>query len=190
LNIVFNALASGQAQVATLTATGDVEEAGAGSLSIYAIQGSAAGFLLNGPNQFTSIFNITSGADGFSVSNGGTLNLSGAINAVAGPVNVSTTSGDIQVFGSVTTTGTFAVHSAGRLSQFGTSAVNVGTLSAVTGSDVLLSGGHNHINTLGQISAGGGIRISDQVVPVIVGPISWGVGGESLTTPNGLTWHP
>lgn len=160
----------------SLNAAGAINESG--SLNAGTLSGQSSGATtLTGNNQIGSLGQFS--ANGFSVIDGQSLTVNGAVNG-GGSATLRTTSGDITINGGVAGTAV-ALYSAGSISEGG-DGVNAGTLTGSSAGATTLNG-FNQVGTLGSFSANG-FSLTDAQALTVAGPVNAG-GSLALTTTSG-----
>ncbi|RUL77694.1 filamentous hemagglutinin N-terminal domain-containing protein [Dyella choica] len=151
----------------------------AGGITAGNLTGSSGGATaLNGSNAIGTLGSFS--ANGFSLSNGQSLTVSGPVNG-NNSLALAVSGGDLTLNGSVSGTNT-ALNAAGTISEGSGGSVTAGTLAGSAGGAVTLNG-VNQVSTLGNFSAAS-FSLVDRQALTVSGAINGGANA-SLTTNGG-----
>ncbi len=167
---------------------GAISESGGGTITAGLLRGTTKnGVTLNGANEIAALGGFTNtGTGGFSLMDGETLAIRGALNAGSGGLLLTTTAGDIVLDGSLTTGGTLTLASAGLIWQDAASSVI--TAAALTGSSngVTKLQGANLITDLGAFTnTGGNFYLTNAQTLTVDGTVNAGSKVMSLKATSG-----
>jgi hypothetical protein len=172
----------------TLTSAGTITEPAGGSITAAALTGSSVGgTALNQPNLLTNLGPFTNaGAGGFSLTDGQTLNVTGAVDAGTGGLALTTSSGNLVVGAGLTAGTAVALNSAGTITEPAGGSITVPTLTGASVGETALNQ-PNLVADLGPFTNGGagGFALTDGQTLNVTGAVDAGTGGLALTTTSG-----
>ncbi len=171
----------------TLNSTGAIAETTGSLDALSLVGGSAGGAALGGANMVRTLDAFTNtGSGGFSLSDGETLTVSGAVNAGTGNLSLTTTSGNIDIASQLTAGTEADLVSAGTVSESGSGAISAAQLAGSSAGEAAF-GGSNMIGTLNAFTntGSGGFSLSDGETLTVSGALNAGADNLSLTTTSG-----
>ena len=173
--------------VLKLVATGSVTESGSGAVDAgYLTGGGAGGVGLAGANLVGRIAGFTNtGAGGFSLADGETLAVTGAVNSGTGDLTLTTTgaSHGLYVSAPLTAGATLTLTSGGQITENGSGAILATTFSGASVGGANLALAANQFGSLSTFTdtGGGNVSIADSSSLSITGLVSIGSGQLTLT---------
>ena len=171
----------------TLVDTGTIGES-TGTIDAGSLTGSSTGgTTLNGSNLIASLVAFTNtGAGGVALKDGEALTVNGIVNAGAGALALTTTSGNLAIANALSTTGAASLNSAGTLKETGSGAIDSASLNGGSVGGTVLNGA-NEIATLNAFtnSGAGGFALTDGEALTVNGAVNAGTGNLALTTTSG-----
>jgi filamentous hemagglutinin family protein len=172
----------------TLNSTGTITEPVGGLITAATLTGaSVGGTTLNQTNLMTNLGPFANaGAGGFALTNGQTLNMTGAVDAGTGGLALTTTSGNL-VVGAGLTAGTAAtLNSAGAITEPAGGLITAATLTGASVGGTTLNQ-TNLLTNLGPFTnaGAGGFALTDGQTLNMTGAVNGGTGSLALTTTSG-----
>jgi len=180
-NLAINGSLTGD--TTTLAVTGSISESGTGSINAHTLTGHASGAVaLTGANRLDTLGEFS--ADGFTLSNGPSLTVTGPLDGGAS-VNLTTTRGDLLINGQVTGKATTLV-SSGAITEGKGGSIVADTLSGQAGGYTQLGTASsplaNYIGTLGGFSSTAGFSLTNAQTLTLAS-----VGGSAYTVDAGTS---
>ncbi|UGB39164.1 autotransporter-associated beta strand repeat-containing protein [Frateuria soli] len=178
-NLAINGSLSGD--TTRLTVTGNISEGGAGSITAHTLAGQATGaVVLNGANRLDTLGGF--GAAGFTLSNGPSLTVTGALDGGAS-VDLTITRGDLLINGRISSKAATLV-SSGAITEGQGGSIVADTLSGRAGGFTQLGTATsplaNYIGTLGGFSSTAGFSLTNAQTLTLAS-----VGGSAYTVDAG-----
>jgi filamentous hemagglutinin family protein len=187
-NLVLNQSVNAGTGLVTLTSVGTITEPAGGLIAAATLTGSSVGgATLNQTNLVTNLGAFTNtGAGGFTLTDGQTLNVTGAVGAGTGGLALTTTSGNLVVGAGLSAGPTMTLTSAGTITEPAGGLIAAATLtgSSVGGATLNQT---NLVTNLGSFTntGAGGFALTDGQTLNVTGPVGAGTGGLALTTTSG-----
>jgi hypothetical protein len=169
----------------TLVDFSDIAESGGGLIDAKAFEGASSGGAdLNGANLIANLDTFTnSGAGGFTLNDGETLTVNGAVGAGSGNLTLtaSNAGSNIAIDDPVFAGGTIDLVSAATISQSGIGIITAGTLTGSAGGATVLNTANQIANLGAFTNTGGNLALTDDRGLTITGPVNAGAHSVTLT---------
>jgi filamentous hemagglutinin family protein len=172
----------------TLTSAGTITEPAGGSITAATLSGnSTGGTTLDQANLVADLGPFTNnGAGGFALTDGQTLNVTGAADAGTGGLALTTTSGNLVVDARLSAGTVVTLSSAGTITEAADGLITTETLTGSSVGGTALNQA-NQVADLGPFTntGAGGFALSDGQTLNVTGAVDAGTGGLALTTTSG-----
>jgi filamentous hemagglutinin family protein len=186
-NLALNQSVNAGTGLVTLTSAGTITQTGGVITAASLTGGSVGGATLSQTNLLTNLGPFTNaGAGGFTLTDGQTLNVTGAVGAGTGGLMLTTTSGNLVVGAGLSTGATVTLTSAGTVTEPAGGLITAATLTGSSAGGATLNQ-TNLLTNLGPFTnaGAGGFALTDGQTLNVTAAVGAGTGGLALTTTSG-----